>query len=147
MPLSTATQSLLRSLPRDLMVTGAEAAQLGIARSVLRGPAFRRLPQGLYVRADTPDSFELWVRAALKVAPPGTALWGHTALRAWGVALPASLDRDRRVHLLAPPGERRPRVSGVLVHQCGPGADDAVRVRRLGGVPLAAPVEAWLQTV
>jgi hypothetical protein len=126
----------------DEVISPAEARVRGISRGVLRGPGFRRLDHGLYVRAECPSGFDLWTRTALKLAPDGAALADVTALRLWGIQLPDGFDADRRIHLLLPNGANRPD-RGFIAPRSE--FDNHTRVVELKGLPVVAAVDAWLE--
>lgn len=61
--------------------TLAEAFAAGLGRRALQGPQFVRLFRGVYRTADTEETLDLRVRAALLVLPSDAALSHQTALR------------------------------------------------------------------
>jgi len=136
------TRQLASRLAIDEVVTPAEALARGISRASLHSSGFQRLDHGLYIRMDCVTGFHLWIDAALKVCPPGTALADVTALRLWGVQLPERLDRDRRIHVLVPPGAPRPARRFIATRAT---VDGRTQVQEQAGLRVVAPVDAWLQ--
>lgn len=61
--------------------TLAEAFAVGLGRRALQGPQFVRLFRGVYRTADTEETFDLRVRAALLILPSDAALSHQSALR------------------------------------------------------------------
>jgi hypothetical protein len=92
----------------------AAAAQAGVAASRLRSSRFTRILRGVYITSDTPVTLEHRCSAALLLAPPGSAVSGHTAVCLRGL----SLTGDADVHLHVPPGSAAPRSrEGIAVHR------------------------------
>lgn len=80
------------------------------ANREVRAGRWRRLHEGVFAAAGTPDSFELRAEAALAATP--TAALG---LRAAGAVLGFGLSRHD-LDLVVPPGGRN-RLSGAVIHQ------------------------------
>jgi very-short-patch-repair endonuclease len=124
------------------VLTVPAARTLGITPAQLRGPRFRRLARGAFVPAGTPDSFAVMAEAALALAPAGASLFGVSALRAWGVAVPSRLERQRRIHLAVPPRATISERSFIVAHRS---AVEVERLGRAGGLRAATPAWAWSQ--
>lgn len=60
--------------------TTAEALAAGVSRRVLQGPQFAPVHRGVFRAAETPETFELRVRGALRVLPGDAALSHQSAL-------------------------------------------------------------------
>lgn len=92
--------------------TALEAKAHGITRRMLQGPRFVQIFAGAYRTVDTPDSFDLRVRAALLVLPGDVALshvsnlrWrGYDAVAAW----PLHFSTNERLHVERP---------GIVAHR------------------------------
>lgn len=72
------------SIPAAIRVrpfTLAKARACGIDRHVLAGSRFRRMFAGVYVCADVPLNLNVWLDAALLIAPPDSIATGLTGLR------------------------------------------------------------------
>jgi hypothetical protein len=116
--------------------TRRQALAAGISPGRLRGPRYRSLFHGVYVRADVPDSLELRCDALRLVLPP-TAVFSHrTAAALYGLPV----DPGAELHVTVPDGTPLPDHSGVRAHQ-GLGSGD---VRLWRSRPLTAPARTWL---
>ncbi|MDQ0371436.1 endonuclease domain-containing protein [Catenuloplanes indicus] len=85
---------------------GRDAIAAGLVTlAQLKGPAWKRLYQGIYVEADwyRPDDHRMWCEAALLAAPEGSAVGGLSAARLWSVDL---LQPGDPVTVIVPPGRR-----------------------------------------
>ena len=67
----------------------AYAAQLGVSRRELRGPAFRRISRGIYAWAFREMDEDLPLGVLLESLPPGSVLAGRSAARLLGLDLAA----------------------------------------------------------
>ena len=77
-------------LPRPLQqrpFTIAQAAELGVGRGRLHGPACQAVHRGVFASADLPLTLALRVDAALLVLPPDAIVTGVTGLHLWGVTV------------------------------------------------------------
>jgi hypothetical protein len=103
-------------------LTRASARAAGITAGQLRGPAYIRLFNDLYVSASVEVTPEVRARAALSLAPPGALVARHTAARLLGGVVPHAAD----IHLTLPSG--RVRVAGIDARR---GLDAGARIRRI----------------
>ncbi|TYP86209.1 uncharacterized protein DUF559 [Blastococcus xanthinilyticus] len=85
-----------------------------LTRQQLRGPAWRRLFQDVYVDARVPDTHGLRARAAAAVLLPGAVVTGASAAVLWGVDL-ADVRDD--VEVTVPPGTHPRRHPGLVVRR------------------------------
>ena len=118
-------------VPRELrqgVFRGSAAVTRGLLTpNQLRGPAWRRLFEDVYVHVDRPVSHALRARAAAAMVVPGSVVTGHSAAVLWGVDLAGPEDAVELTSL-------RPRTlaaSPVFVsdgHYCrsGTSSDDAM---------------------
>lgn len=70
---------------RGTPVTTREAAHHGVGRGSLAGPGWQQLFRGVFVTADTEVDVLMWLRAALRVLPPGTIISHTSAMRLYGL--------------------------------------------------------------
>jgi len=70
---------------RDTPFTTAQAAQHGLTRGMLAGPAWRQVLRGVYVHAAVADSRSLRAAAAALLVEPGVFLCGRSAAWLHGV--------------------------------------------------------------
>ena len=96
----------------------------------LRGPAWRRLFEDVYVHVDRPVSHALRARAAAAMVVPGSVVTGRSAAVLWGVEL-AGTDED--VELTVPPSSNPRRVPGLQVRRAHL---EAEHVQRRQDVPV-----------
>lgn len=108
----------------DAVVAGA------LTRSQLRGPAVRRLYQGVYAHASEPVTHELRCAAAALALPPETVITGRSAAGLWGVQLARTQDC---VQVVVPDRTRIARRAGLDVRrtlvrpdECTPWSEVAV---------------------
>jgi hypothetical protein len=80
----------------------------------LRGPAWRRLFEDVYIHVDRPLSHALRARAAAALVVPGSVVTGRSAAVLWGVELAGAHDD---VELTVPPSWHPRRVRGVRVRR------------------------------
>jgi hypothetical protein len=99
----------------------------------LRGRAWRRLFEDVYVHADLPVSHALRTRVAAAMVVPGSVVTGRSAAVLWGVPL-AGPDDD--VELTLPASSHPRRVPGVRVRRARVPAE---HVQRLRGVRVTTP--------
>lgn len=64
--------------------TAAYAIENGITHKTLRGPQYRRLFRGVYIRSDVELDRRIWLRAARLVLPPDAVVSHHTAAWLYG---------------------------------------------------------------
>jgi len=110
---------------------GTDAVLAGaLTRSQLRGPAVRRLFQGVYALASKPITHELRCAAAALALPPETVITGKSAANLWGVQLARAQDC---VHVVVPDRTRIARRAGLDVRrtlvrpdECTPWSEVAV---------------------
>lgn len=102
----------------------------GITRRMLQGPRFAQIIAGVYRAAATPESFDLLVRAAIRVLPPDATLSHVSNLRWRGYdavpARPLHFSTNKRLHVERP---------GIVAHR-RQGLLSSSLVR---GVPLLGP--------
>ena len=82
------------------------------------------------------------VRLAQEYAPrlkPGQYFCEMTAIALHGLPIPLSRLRDEKVHVAVPFPRSAPRARGMIGHQFS-----VDRVVRTDGLPVAAPVDAWI---
>ncbi|HEY3555922.1 MAG TPA: hypothetical protein VGL05_00575 [Kribbella sp.] len=120
-----------------MLLTVAQARDLGISRGVLRGARYQRVLGPVYAEAHVAVTPQLLAEAALVLAP-GAAVSHHTALSLW--------TGDRRVgdgvvHVTVERDPHRvlPRVTGLRVHE----VQHLDRVLR-EGLPLTSPERTFL---
>lgn len=99
----------------------------------LRGPAWRRLFEDVYVHVDSPVSHALRARAAAAMVVPASVVSGRSAGVLWGVELAGPRDD---VELTVPPACHPRRVPGVRVRRAVVPAD---HVQRRHGVLVTTP--------
>lgn len=103
-------------------------------RNQLRGPAFRRLYQDIYVDSSIPPDYRAWCRAAALLLPPGGAIGLLSAAHLWGVR---GLDPGADVRVLVPPSTSLRPQTHLVVRRAQLSADD---ITPLFGVPVTTPV-------
>ncbi|GAB3963669.1 DUF559 domain-containing protein [Plantactinospora veratri] len=133
MPRRPRVPARLAFLPFSARVAVSEGL---VSRSMLRGPAWRRLLPDVYVHRDgyREDDHRMWCDAVALTLPPGAAIGGLSAAHLWGVRL---LPRDAPVTVLVP-GVTRPRPQERVRYTLAKlSADD---VTRFGGLPVTTPV-------
>ncbi|MGH3872983.1 MAG: endonuclease domain-containing protein [Pseudonocardiaceae bacterium] len=113
---------------------GTDAVRAGlITRNQLRGPAVRRLLQGVYAPAGITETHELYCGAAALTLPPSAVVTGRSAATLRGVALARAGDP---VEALVPLEARVVRGSRLAVRRTVVGPDEWV-IR--SGMRLATP--------
>lgn len=92
--------------------TIADAAAAGVGRRALQGPQFASVHRGVFRATETPETFDLRVRAALRVLPDDAAL-SHQSALTW-----AGYDgfSDETLHFSTASGRRIDR-PGIVVHR------------------------------
>jgi hypothetical protein len=119
---------------------GSAAIRQGLlTRNQLRGPAWRRLFEDVYIHVDRPVTHSLRARAAAALAVPGSVVTGRSAAVLWGVDL-AGVDDD--VELTVPPSWHARRIPGVRVRRAALPAD---HVQRRHDVPATTAVATALR--
>jgi hypothetical protein len=101
----------------------------------LRGPAWRRLFEDVYVHADLAVPHALKARAAASLVVPGAVVTGRSAAVLWGVDL-AGPDDD--VELTVEPSCHPRRIPGVRVRRAQLAVDHVTRLRGVGVTTPAA---------
>lgn len=105
----------------DVFRGSAAVAAGAITRGKLRGPGVRRLFQDTYVPAGVRVDHVLRCRGATCALPPGAVVTGRSAATVRGVRLAFPEDD---VQILAPPGMRLGRRTGIDVRRSPVGPDD-----------------------
>lgn len=100
----------------------------------LRGPAWRRLFEDVYLHVDRPVSHLLLARVAAGMVVPGAVVTGRSAAVLWGVEL-ATVDDE--VELTMPPATYPRRIRGIRVRRA---ALPDGHVRRRLDVSVTTPV-------
>jgi len=109
--------------------TTAQARAAGVSADRVRGPAYRTLFRGVYLPANVPVTFLVWVTAAL-LTTRGAVVSHLTALRLYGFAI----GPERPVHLSTRTSTHS-RHDGITTHRrLAP-----IAVRRVQGVPVTEP--------
>jgi very-short-patch-repair endonuclease len=94
---------------------GSQARRAGLVTPAqLRGPAFRRLFQDVYVRADVPVTHELRCRGAALIVPEEAVLTGRSAATVKGVELAKPYDP---VEFVVPEKHRFGPIMGIHVRR------------------------------
>lgn len=110
--------------------TTAEANLAGISRDVLRGPRFRRLFRGVYVRHDLKLTKYVWLRAAQLVLPTDAVISHLTALAVYGLDIgpgwPLHFSTSASTHT---------RQQGIVVHR----RQGHFHPRLVSGFPVTGP--------
>ncbi len=110
---------------------GSAAVDRGLLTpNQLRGRAWRRLFEDVYIHVDRPVSHALCARAAAAMVVPGSVVTGRSAAVLWGVDLAGNEDE---VELTVPPTCHPRRVPGVRVRRAHLPAESIERRR---GVPV-----------
>lgn len=109
-PVALVPQQLRRGVFRGSTVVG----QGLLTANQLRGPAWRRLFEDVYVHVDRPVSHSLRARAAAALVVPGAVVTGRSAAVLWGVELAGT---DDEVELTVPPSWHPRRVPGIRVRR------------------------------
>jgi very-short-patch-repair endonuclease len=113
---------------------GSDAVRAGVlTRGQLRGPAVRRLFQGVYSPMGVPQTHELYCAAAGLALPPSAVVTGRSAASLRGVALAYPEDP---VEVLVPLESRVVRGSGLAVRRTVVQSDEW---RAWSGIRLATP--------
>lgn len=110
---------------------GTDAVLAGtLTRSQLRGPAVKRLFQGVYALASEPITHKLRCSAAALALPPEAVITGRSAAGLWGVQLARAQDC---VQVVVPDNTRIARRTGldvrrtfVSANECTPWSEVAV---------------------
>lgn len=114
----------------DRAFTTAEANAAGISRDVLRGPRFRRLFRGTYIRHDLNLTTTVWLRAARLVLPSDAVISHLTALALYGfdigVGWPLHFSTATSTHT---------RQQGITVHR----RKGHFHPHRVRGFPVTSP--------
>jgi very-short-patch-repair endonuclease len=114
----------------DRPFTTAEANAAGISRDVLRGPRFRRLFRGTYVRHDLKLTTTVWLHAARLVLPKDAVISHLTALAMYGldfgVGWPLHFSTATSTHT---------RQQGITVHR----RQGHFHANRIRGLPVTGP--------
>lgn len=114
--------------------TTHEALAAGMTRGDLRSRRFRQLVRGIHVES-TVTHVRAEARAALIVASVESAFVSHhLAARLYGAVVPDT----PYLHVSVPPGVKRRRREGVVVH-CS-----ARRAGEFGGIPVTTPSDTFL---
>jgi hypothetical protein len=92
----------------------------------LRGPAWRRLFQDVYIHVDRPVPHSLRARAAAAMVVPGSVVTGRSAGVLWGVDLAGA---DDEVELTVPSSWHARRIPGVRVRRAALPPDHVQRHR------------------
>ena len=115
-PAAVPTTSRVPERLRGKFFRGSSAVRAGwLTRQQLRGPAWRRLFEDVYVDATVPDTHRLRARAAATVLVPGAVVTGASAAVLWGLLDLADLRDD--VELTLPPGSNPRRHPGLVVRR------------------------------
>jgi very-short-patch-repair endonuclease len=131
-------------LPRPLSV-----APFSVEQALASGVSARRLRardlsapfHGVRVPAPVPTLAQRCL--ALQTWLPEYAFFSDaTAALLMGVPIPLPLERDARVHVTVPPGQRAPEGKGVVGHSRRYGPTD---VRLWHGIRLSAPERVWCE--
>jgi hypothetical protein len=109
-PVPVVPEQLRRGVFRGTTVVG----QGLLTRNQLRGPAWRRLFEDVYIHVDRPVTHALRARAAAALVVPGSVVTGRSAAVLWGVGLAEVGDE---VELTVPPSWHPRRVRGVRVRR------------------------------
>ncbi len=129
---------VMSELPRAFTVAHARAQ--GTAASALRSRAQWARPfRGLRAAVDA-----TWVdvtRARVEAAGEGVFVFGPSALRLWGLDLPAPYADDGLLHLAVPRPGRAPRGEGVVGVSVG--IDPVLCTWRLG-IRVTTPARTWV---
>ncbi|MCA0144582.1 endonuclease domain-containing protein [Blastococcus sp. LR1] len=105
----------------------------------LRGPAWRRLFEDVYVHDDHPVTHALRACAAAALVVPGSVVTGRSAAVLWGVDM-AAVETD--VELTMPPSANPRRIPGVQVRRA---ALPVGHVRLHRDVPVTSPAATALR--
>lgn len=116
--------------------TRPAALAAGLTDDDLQSCRFRRIYQGVYIRAGIRITVKVRAEAALLVTRPGSYLSHHTAVRLWGGWAPPSAD----THVSEPAALRRQR-RGICAHR----AENHVTPLTRSGLLLAPPDVTFLQ--
>ncbi|MGH3801592.1 MAG: hypothetical protein ACRDTD_15960 [Pseudonocardiaceae bacterium] len=118
---------------------GSDAVGAGVlSRGQLRGPAVRRLFQGVYSPVSVAETHELYCTGAGLALPPSAVVTGRSAATLRGVALARTQDP---VEVLVPLEARVVRGSGLAVRRTVVQPDEWVP---WSGTRLATRVRVWL---
>jgi len=93
--------------------TPADAKQLGLGCTFVRGSQFRRVFRGVFIRAEVVDSAGLRFDAARKLTRHPIWATCHTAAEILGAPVPA----ESRTHIGLPPGADGPDRAGMSAHR------------------------------
>jgi very-short-patch-repair endonuclease len=114
---------------------GLDAIDAGLLTwAALRGPAWRRLLPGIYVRAGSEPDYRTWCRAAALWGGTMAVIGGVSAASFWGVVDTPS---DGQISLVMPPGTRRRAPARVRPVRASLDRADIVD---LAGVPVTSAV-------
>ncbi|PWD52095.1 hypothetical protein C8046_17025 [Serinibacter arcticus] len=80
-------------------------------------------------------------RAVAQILPPACVFTGVTALRLLGTEVPWQLEKDDRIHVVAPRRGWRPQRLGVVAHFC---AQRSLTTTEVDGVRLTSAAWTWL---
>jgi len=120
--------------------THRQAEAMGVRPERPHGLTLCRVTRGIYTDR-APVDFRLRVRAACLALGDDSVVHGVTALRLWGADLPQRLADDDTIHVL-----RRERTfPTVRTDVCAHRDQLQFAPRRLNGLPVTHPAEAWLQ--
>ncbi|MET1052648.1 MAG: hypothetical protein ABWX65_08420 [Mycetocola sp.] len=113
----------------------------GLSRGRLRGADVRAPHRGIRVVGPEPDSVVDRCRQVVPALPAGAVFCSVTAALLYRMPLPHNLDDDPRLHVTVAPGHQPPRARSIVGHRYTLRRD----LWAAGGLPVADPVEAWLQ--
>lgn len=122
----------------DRPFTHAQALATGLTSSELRGPGYRRILHGVYIRSAAPPRPFDRVEAALLVHPDGAYASHTSAARVYRLPVPDRLT-DEHVSVFRKQDRRTPR--GVCSHLAPPSA----RVFLLHGIRVCAPEALFVE--
>lgn len=129
------------SLHADSFAFTTRAARAnGVPARLLRSAALHTPTPGVRLDGD-PSALEARCQAIALKAPAGSAFSHVTALRLLGIEVPWQLERDDRVHVLAPERDARLRRAGVARHFTA----HPIHVRLVNGLRVVAPEQTWVQ--
>lgn len=117
--------------------TRRAALGAGIGDRQLQGPRFRRVFHGVYLRADINLTLRHQARAALLIAPAGSYVSHHSAVRLWGGWAPLSAE----THISSPGDIARTQRRGIRAHR----ADPVVTPQKRSGIPVSPPIRSFLE--
>lgn len=131
-------------LPHELVgeaFSTTAAREAGVTRSRLRARDLDAPFRGVRTPDGDRSSMRALIGAYITRIPPGHVFSHVTAALLHGIPLPYRLQRDSRLHVTVPAGQRPPQVEDVVGHEI---RRDFLDAELLDGIPVTSPLQTWI---